>query len=161
ALAEKRVGHAGTLDPLASGMLVVCLGAATKVVPYLMDAQKVYRATVRLGLATDTDDADPQARVLFAADEAALLALRREQVAAALMGMVGELVQRPPRFSALKQDGQRLYAQARAARDADNKSQAHLDLDRDLIAKQRTVRVDSIDIESIHLGSDRYEVTFT
>ncbi len=161
ALFEKRVGHAGTLDPLASGVLVVCLGAATKVVPYLMDAEKVYRATVRLGVCTDTDDADPQARVLFRADEAALLALRREQIEAGLLGMVGELVQRPPRFSALKQDGQRLYAQARAARDAEPKSPAHLELHNDLVAKQRTVRVDSIAIESVHLGTGRYEVTFT
>src|SRR5262249_11758433 len=64
ALAEKRVGHAGTLDPLASGVLLVCVGAATKVVPYLMDADKLYRATCRLGIATDTDDADDSARIL-------------------------------------------------------------------------------------------------
>jgi tRNA pseudouridine55 synthase len=165
ALAEKRVGHAGTLDPLASGVLVVCLGAATKLVPYLMDAEKVYRATVCLGLSTDTDDADPQARVLFRADEAALQALRREQVEAALLAMVGEHIQRPPRFSALKQAGQRLYTQARAARDADPESPAHLMLDSELAAKQRMVRVDSIEIESLHLGSEcpgtgRYEVTF-
>jgi tRNA pseudouridine55 synthase len=64
---ERRIGHAGTLDPLASGVLVLCLGEATKLVPYLMDADKEYLATARLGLATDTDDADPQAGVLSAA----------------------------------------------------------------------------------------------
>lgn len=155
AFAEKRVGHAGTLDPLASGVLVVCLGATTKLVPYLMDAEKVYRATARLGIATDTDDADPQARVLFRADAAALAALKGDEIAAALREMVGRISQRPPRFSALKQAGQRLYDIARAER-----SSGELSDGASLLEKQRTVRIDAIDIESIQLGGDAPTVTF-
>jgi len=155
AFAEKRVGHAGTLDPLASGVLVVCLGAATKLVPYLMDAEKVYRATARLGIATDTDDADPQARVLFRADAAALAALKGDEIAAALREMVGRISQRPPRFSALKQAGQRLYDIARAERSSGGLSDGS-----SLLEKQRTVRIDAIDIESMQLGGDAPTITF-
>jgi tRNA pseudouridine55 synthase len=163
-LGERRVGHAGTLDPLASGVLIVCLGAATKVVPYLMEADKLYRATARLGVVTDTDDADPQAQVLYRAPVEAMQALRSEQVATALLGMVGELVQRPPRFSALKSDGQRLYAKARAARQAPeaNSSMVNAELSAELDAKQRTVRVDAIAIESLDFDqSDKIDKTVT
>lgn len=116
-LGERRIGHAGTLDPLASGVLLLCLGEMTKLVPYLMDADKEYLATARLGVATDTDDADPKAQVLFRAEDSALCALREADIRAHLASMVGDLPQRPPRFSALKIDGKRLYAQARKARD--------------------------------------------
>src|SRR5438105_3042397 len=71
---QRRVGHAGTLDPMATGVLLVCLGEATKLVPYLMDADKEYRATARLGVSTDTDDAAPGSRVLQVASAAALSA---------------------------------------------------------------------------------------
>lgn len=166
AFGERRVGHAGTLDPLASGVLIVCLGAATKAVPYLMDADKVYRATARLGVVTDTDDADPQAEVLFRADEAALRALHREQVEAALLRMVGQITQRPPRFSALKHEGQRLYDLARAERQRRQGAQepafaaASTELAAPLPEKPRTVRIDAIHLESITLGSEP-SLTFT
>jgi tRNA pseudouridine55 synthase len=81
-----------------------------------MDADKEYLATARLGVATDTDDADPKAQVLSRASERELFALREADVRAALGRMVGDVLQRPPRFSALKLDGKRLYAQARKAR---------------------------------------------
>jgi len=160
ALGERRVGHAGTLDPLATGVLVVCLGAATKAVPYLMAADKLYRATARLGVATDTDDADPKARVLYRADAAALLALRSEQVAAELLAMVGDLSQRPPRFSALKHEGQPLYVRARRERQSDA-DEDDSELERQLVAKQRQVRIDAIEIEGIDLSGDAPSVTFT
>lgn len=155
ALGERRVGHAGTLDPLATGVLVVCLGAATKAVPYLMSADKLYRATARLGVATDTDDADPKGRVLFRADAAALAALRGEQIAVELRAMVGDISQRPPRFSALKHEGQRLYTLARAAEPDD------AELEQQLQAKERQVRVDAIEVEDMELLGDSPSVTFT
>lgn len=155
ALAEKRVGHAGTLDPLATGVLLVCVGAATKVVPYLMDADKLYRATCRLGVTTDTDDADEKGRVLFRAEDAALKALRESDIRAALDKMVGEIIQQPPRFSALKHEGQRMYDLARKSRDSDEEEPAPLP------DKARPVRIDAIDVESIDLKSDAPSVTFT
>ncbi len=161
-LSERRVGHAGTLDPLASGVLIVCVGAATKLVPSLMDTDKVYRATVQLGVTTDTDDADPRAQILFRADEKALSALHPEAIAAKLLTMVGDIVQRPPRFSALKHQGRRLYAHARAQRQSDaGGAPVDVDVDALLDAKQRTVRVHSIDIESIALDEGPPRVTFT
>lgn len=155
ALHEKRVGHAGTLDPLATGVLVVCVGVATKVVPYLMDTDKLYRATCRLGIATDTDDADEKARVLFRADAAALKAVREADVRAALDKMVGEIIQQPPRFSALKHEGQRLYDLARKGRDSDEDEAPVLP------DKARPVRIDAIAVESIELDSEAPSVTFT
>jgi tRNA pseudouridine55 synthase len=166
---ERRIGHAGTLDPLASGVLVLCLGEATKLVPYLMDADKEYLATARLGLATDTDDADPQAGVLSAARPSQLAALTESQIRAALASQVGWVQQRPPRFSALKIDGQRLYDKARKARGktadcgpdsagdpvAERAAQAAQEagdaIEQATAQKTRPVRIDEIVIESLRL----------
>lgn len=153
ALSEKRVGHAGTLDPLATGVLLVCVGAATKVVPYLMDAGKLYRATCRLGVSTDTDDADPQARILQRAEPAALAAIHEDEIRRILAGFVGEIVQQPPRFSALKHEGKRLYDLARDSRDSDEPAI--------LPDKARTIRIDAIEVEAIELLGDAPSVTFT
>ena len=105
--AVKRVGHAGTLDPLATGLLLICLGAATRLSDYLRDKDKRYRARVRLGEATDTYDADgtvtQQSRCL--PDRAA--------VEAALPPFRGRILQRPPAYSAIKQGGQKAYELAR------------------------------------------------
>jgi len=166
-LGERRIGHAGTLDPLASGVLLLCLGEMTKLVPYLMDADKEYLATARLGVATDTDDADPQARVLSRADERALLALRESDIRTALARMVGDLPQRPPRFSALKLDGKRLYDQARKAREgtaasllpdaaavADSQTAdvtAEAAIEAATAQKTRRVHIAAIEVESIRL----------
>jgi tRNA pseudouridine55 synthase len=154
---QRRVGHAGTLDPMATGVLLVCLGEATKLVPYLMDADKEYCATARLGVSTDTDDAAPGSRVLQVASVAALQALRPEAVTAALAAMVGELCQRPPRFSALKVAGERLYDRARG----ELSEQAEAELLAQLAAKQRTVRIDAITVESLDLDSPAPEVRFS
>ena len=93
ALREKRVGHAGTLDPEATGVLVICLGEATKLVPYLMDADKEYLATARLGVCTNTDDAAPESEIVSQAPESALLALTESSIAAALNLQVGSISQ--------------------------------------------------------------------
>lgn len=103
-----KVGHAGTLDPLASGLLLVCLGEGTKAVPWLMDAPKRYEAELRLGVETDTLDAQG-----VVVREAPLPPLDRETVEAALAGFRGTIAQAPPAHSALKQGGERLYKKAR------------------------------------------------
>lgn len=103
----QKAGHAGTLDPLASGILPIALGEATKTVPHLMDAQKVYRFTINWGVSTDS--VDREGRIIGRSDVRPTL----EQVSAALPAFVGEIDQVPPAFSAIKVDGQRAYDLAR------------------------------------------------
>ena len=110
----RRVGHAGTLDPSATGVLVVCLGQATRLVEYMMETTKVYRAEVRLGITTDTLDAT--GKPLSQADPSNI---SRQQVEDALTAFVGEIDQVPPMFSALKHGGEPLYRYARAQRQVD------------------------------------------
>ena len=105
---ERRVGHAGTLDPMATGVLMVCLGKATRVSEYLMAGNKRYRALIRLGSATDTYDATGRTTSQF---EGPLPA--RQDLERALAPFVGELDQVPPMYSAIKQDGTPLYRLAR------------------------------------------------
>ena len=104
----RRIGHAGTLDPLAEGVLVVAIGKATRLIEYLVDADKLYAAEVHLGVETDTYDAE--GRVLA---ERPVGHLTREAVAEALEAFRGEIEQRPPPFSAISVGGERLYARAR------------------------------------------------
>ena len=106
---ERRVGHAGTLDPAASGVLPVCLGRATRVTEFLMETPKTYRAQVELGVATDTGDAEGQ--VVSRRDPSGVT---RAAVLAALGSFLGEIQQVPPMFSALKRAGRPLYELARA-----------------------------------------------
>ena len=107
ALDAKKAGHAGTLDPDATGVLAVALGEATKTVPYITDALKAYVFTVRFGAATNTDDAEGE--VLETSDARPSDA----EIEAALPGFVGDIQQVPPRFSAVKIDGERAYKLAR------------------------------------------------
>jgi tRNA pseudouridine55 synthase len=103
----QKAGHAGTLDPLATGILPIALGEATKTVPFLMDAQKVYRFTINWGVSTDSVDREGE---VVARSE---VRPSVEAVKAALPAFVGEIDQTPPRFSAIKVDGQRAYDLAR------------------------------------------------
>ncbi|GAC1344023.1 MAG: tRNA pseudouridine(55) synthase TruB [Acetobacteraceae bacterium] len=106
----QKAGHGGTLDPLATGVLPIAFGSATKTVPYIMDGTKLYRFTLRLGEARDTDDADGQvvATSSVRPDDAALLA--------ALPRFVGDIMQVPPAYSAIKVAGERAYDMARDGR---------------------------------------------
>ncbi|MGI8854962.1 MAG: tRNA pseudouridine(55) synthase TruB, partial [Thermomicrobiales bacterium] len=107
----RRVGHAGTLDPAATGVLPVCVGEATKVVEYLSAHGKTYLAAVLLGATTDTDDLDGWA---IAEQDAAYIS--REMIEGQLPSFVGEITQVPPAYSAIHIDGQRAYALARAGK---------------------------------------------
>ncbi|MBI4328881.1 MAG: tRNA pseudouridine(55) synthase TruB [Chloroflexi bacterium] len=104
----KRVGHGGTLDPLAEGVLPVLLGKATRLAPLLVGMAKVYVATIELGRTTDTLDTEGEDLERRPFD-----AVGQEQVEALLPTFTGEILQRPPMFSAVKQHGQRLYSLAR------------------------------------------------
>lgn len=107
ALEAKKAGHAGTLDPDATGVLAIALGEATKTVPYITDALKAYEFTVRLGVSTNTDDAEGE--VLKTSN----LRPDDEAIKEALAGFIGDIEQVPPQFSAVKIDGERAYKRAR------------------------------------------------
>lgn len=107
ALKTKRVGHCGTLDPMATGLLVVAVGKATRLVQFLEGLDKAYAGTAVLGSSTTTEDAEGEVV------ETAEVHVAEEAVRKVLRGMVGELQQQPPRYSAVKVKGQRLYAVAR------------------------------------------------
>ena len=103
-----KAGHTGSLDPLATGMLPICFGAATKLAGYLLDAGKTYTVTAKLGIATDTGDADGD--VIARSDSPPP---HETDVRSAVESFVGEIDQTPPMYSALKRDGKRLYELAR------------------------------------------------
>ncbi len=136
----KKIGHTGTLDPMATGLMLVCLGQATRLSPYLTDFGKSYRATVILGVETDSLDADGQ--VTHRADSAAVAQVKPVDFEGALEGFRGEIQQRPPAFSAIKVDGERLYAKARRGEQVE--------------VPIRTVNIESLDL----IGAEPPEFTF-
>lgn len=105
---QKRVGHAGTLDPMATGVLVVCLGKATRIVEYLVGTAKEYRALIRLGVTTDTQDSSGELLTETDASGVTFEALNQ-----AAKSFVGEIEQVPPMISAIKHEGKALYKLAR------------------------------------------------
>lgn len=105
---EKKVGHTGTLDPEASGVLPVCLGKATKIIEYIMENKKVYRVTFKLGIVTDTYDLE--GKIIR---ESSIDKITEKQLLDAIEKFKGNIKQIPPMYSALKKDGVRLYELAR------------------------------------------------
>jgi tRNA pseudouridine55 synthase len=114
---ERRVGHAGTLDPAATGVLPICLGQGTRVIEFLAQATKAYRAQVELGVATDTYDAT--GKVTYRRDSSRISQGRLE---AALDSFRGSIQQTPPMYSAVKYQGKRLYELARAGIEVNRQS---------------------------------------
>jgi len=113
---QRRVGHAGTLDPRACGVLLVCLGQATRVIPFLQDAPKTYLAEIELGVSTDTYDAEG---TVTRSDDPS--GVTREQVEEVLSSFRGPILQTPPMYSAVKHQGRRLYQLARAGIEVERK----------------------------------------
>lgn len=107
-LRVKKIGHTGTLDPLATGLLVLCLGKATKLADAIQAGEKEYTGTIRFGATTATDDAEGEEIEQFPVDH-----LTEESIRESAAGFLGESLQAPPMFSARKKDGQRLYKLAR------------------------------------------------
>src|SRR5215470_17349698 len=110
-LQQKKIGHCGTLDPDATGLLLLTLGTATRLTRFLIRAPKVYVGELRLGVATDTYDAS--GRVVATATAAELAALDRERVAAAMRAFTGPIEQKAPPYSAKKINGVKYYELAR------------------------------------------------
>lgn len=126
-LAARKAGHTGSLDPAATGMLPLCFGEATKVCAFLLDADKTYRVTARLGEATDTGDATGQVVAEQPVPELSVTQWRE-----ILAGFVGASEQIPPMYSALKKDGKRLYELARQGQTVER--------------APRPIRIDTIDL---------------
>lgn len=136
AIGIRKVGHAGTLDPMATGLLVMGVGRATRLLRFLGDMDKEYEGTARLGEETDTLDADGTVVRTAPVD------VSQDEVAAAMAGLTGEVRQRPPAYSAVKVRGRRLHREARAGRP--------------LEPQPRTVRVDTFELR----GFDGRDVEF-
>ncbi len=136
----KKIGHAGTLDPLATGLLIICLGKHTKSIQSFQDQKKEYRALVKLGATTRTDDAE--------ADEEPVgdcLHLGREAIEAAVQSFTGAIQQIPPMFSAIKKGGVPLYKMARKGKEIER--------------EPRSVFIESITIQDISLPYLTLDVT--
>jgi tRNA pseudouridine55 synthase len=134
-----KVGHAGTLDPLATGVLLICCGKATKITSYLSELEKEYVAVVRFGMVTDTDDA--YGNILERKD----VKVSREKVQAILPYFVGDIYQKPPMYSAVKLGGKRLYQIARNGQVVERKS--------------RLIHISSIDILGMEKNDLNIRVT--
>lgn len=138
-LRAEKAGHTGTLDPLATGLLPLCFGAATKFSQLSLDADKRYLATLALGIRTTTGDAEGEVLERVDVDH-----ITREQVEAASQAFVGDIEQMPPMYSALKHEGKALYEYARAGIEIERKS--------------RRVTIHAIDIVAMHPGTVTLDV---
>lgn len=142
----RKAGHTGSLDPLASGMLPLCFGAATKVSAFLLDSDKVYRARLALGARTTTGDAEGEI-----VERASVPQLHAELVRATFASRVGPYRQVPPMYSALKRDGRPLYELARAGREVEREARELVLHRLDLVA----LDADWLDFE-VHCSKGTY-----
>ena len=137
-LDTKKVGHAGTLDPMATGVLVLGVGIATRLLTYITDGKKAYQGKISLGSATHTDDKEGD--VIFTAPEDKLQLITDSQIKEQLAGFVGNIKQRPSSVSAIKIDGKSAHARVRAGEDVD--------------IPERDITIDEIEVKQIsHLAS--------
>lgn len=137
-LDTKKVGHAGTLDPMATGVLVLGVGIATRLLTYITDGKKSYQGKISLGSATHTDDKEGD--VIFTAPENKLQLITDSQIKEQLAGFVGNIKQRPSSVSAIKIDGKSAHARVRAGEDVN--------------IPERDITIDEIEVKQIsHLAS--------
>lgn len=113
----KRIGHTGTLDPMATGVLPICIGTATRIMEYMDLDWKTYRATLKLGIETDTEDIWGEV-----ISEKSTEGISKEQIVQVVNSFIGEIEQIPPKYSALKVNGKKLYEYARAGQEVKIKS---------------------------------------
>ncbi len=144
-LEAQKCGHAGTLDPLATGILPLALGEATKIIPYVQDADKTYSFTVKWGEATDTEDSEGE--IIKTSD----IRPTHAQIEAILSNFIGDITQIPPKYSAIKIDGQRAYDLARAGEDIEMKSR-HVQIHSLILLE---ARADDADFR-VHCGKGTY-----
>lgn len=137
-LDTKKVGHAGTLDPMATGVLVLGVGIATRLLTYITDGKKAYQGKISLGSATHTDDKEGE--VIFTAPEDKLQSITDSQIKEQLASFVGNIKQRPSSVSAIKIEGKSAHARVRAGEDVD--------------IPERDITIDEIEVKQItHFAS--------
>ena len=141
ALGARKVGHTGTLDPMATGVLPLCLGAATRIARWLLADDKAYEGELYLGIETDTLDADGE---ITARNEEGAAAVDEAALRAALASWLGDSMQRPPMYSALKRDGVRLHELARRGEAVDR--------------PPRPIRIDAIELLGFEPPRARFSV---
>src|SRR5665647_2332878 len=113
----RKVGHAGTLDPMATGLLILGINSSTRLLTYIVGLDKEYLATIRLGASTTTDDAEGEQLAL--APAGAVAALTPEAITAGIAALTGDIMQQPSAVSAIKVDGRRAYARVRAGEEVE------------------------------------------
>ena len=141
-LGQKKIGHTGTLDPMATGVLPVCCGKATKVCELLADRDKTYQAVCQLGIVTDTQDMT--GTVL---EENSIRNITEEEVKAAVSSFLGESMQIPPMYSALKVNGKKLYELAREGKTVEREA--------------RPITISKIDILQMNLEEQIFSLEVT
>jgi len=144
ALGTRKVGHAGTLDPMATGLLILGVGPATRLLTFIVGLDKTYLATIRLGQATTTDDAEGE--VTEAAEPGAIAAVADEAIATGIDLLRGEIDQVPSTVSAIKVDGRRAYDLARAGEEVQLKSRRVTVSRFDVLATRRTADAIELDV---------------
>lgn len=140
----RRVGHAGTLDPAASGLLLIGVGPATRLLTHLVGLDKRYSATIRLGVATSTDDAEGETTWGAPAD-----AVPDAAIAAGIAALSGEIAQVPSRVSAIKVDGRRAYERVRAGEEPELAARAVTVSTFELLATRRDARAGTVDLDVV------------
>jgi len=143
ALTTRKIGHAGTLDPMATGLLTLGVGPATRLLTYLVGLDKTYETTMRLGSATTTDDAEGE--VVTVSDPAAVAAVTVERLEAGIAALTGEIDQRPSSVSAIKVDGRRAYDRVRAGEEVELASRRVTISTFDVLAVRRTASSIEVD----------------
>lgn len=138
----KRIGHAGTLDPMVTGVLPLCLGRSTRIVEYMQERPKAYEATIVLGVATDTEDMSGNI-----VEQADTVTVTEQQIIEVLQHFAGAIEQVPPMYSAVKVDGKRLYELAREGKSVERKA--------------RTVTIYHIELLSKQLDGPQPQFTFS
>ena len=144
-LGTRKVGHAGTLDPMATGLLILGANASTRLLTYVVGLDKEYTATIRLGLATTTDDAEGDP----IGDAADASGVTDDAIAAAIAPLTGDILQRPSTVSAIKVDGKRAYALARDGVEVELKERAVTVSAFDVLAVRRDQLVDGIQVVDV------------
>ena len=138
-LKKIKIGHAGTLDPLATGLLLVCTGKFTKKIEQLQGAEKEYTGTITLGATTPSYDLETDVNATYPVKH-----ITKESIGIAVSSFVGEIEQRPPIYSALKKDGKRLYEYARAGQE--------------ITIKKRKVSITAFEITQINLPDIEFRI---
>jgi tRNA pseudouridine55 synthase len=139
-LKKIKIGHAGTLDPLATGLLLICTGKFTKNIAQLQGAEKEYTGTITLGATTPSYDLETEVDALYPINH-----ITKESIDRAASSFVGEIEQRPPIYSALKKDGKRLYEFARAGQD--------------ITIKKRKVSITAFEITQVNLPDIQFRIS--